>query len=328
VDIIGGNARGLLEVLSMLDMWHGAEDSMTNVIEVAGLSKRFGSLTAVDDITFNVERGEIFGLLGKNGAGKTTTVEILEGYQTPDAGRVQVLGVDPKKGGGAWKDRIGLVLQDSDFDPSHTVTETVKLFAGFFSNPKSVPETLELVGLTDKATTRIGRLSGGQRRRVDVALGIVGSPELLFLDEPTTGFDPSARREFWTMLEGLRSAGTSIVLTTHYMEEAQHLCDRIAILSAGRIVAEGTSTSLIAMAGSTTVRFDVVEGLDVDTLARETGIAFAVQGDLVVATLNAAQPELLRLLQYVEREGTVLSGFEVVRPTLDDVFLDVTGEQV
>src|SRR6202142_585500 len=227
-----------------------AGERMSTGIEVAGLIKRFGSLIAVDDVTFSVERGEIFGLLGKNGAGKTTTVEILEGYQAPDGGRVQVLGVDPKKGGGAWKDRIGLVLQDSDFDPSHTVAETVNLFAGFFSKPKSVSETLELVGLTDKANVRIGRLSGGQRRRVDVALGIIGSPELLFLDEPTTGFDPSARREFWTMLEGLRATGTTILLTTHYMEEAQHLCDRITSPSAGRIVAEGTSASLIALAGT------------------------------------------------------------------------------
>jgi ABC-2 type transport system ATP-binding protein len=311
----------------MVEIVHVAEGSMTNVIEVAGLTKRFGSLTAVDDVSFSVERGEIFGLLGKNGAGKTTTVEILEGYQSPDRGQVQVLGVVPRKGGGAWKDRIGLVLQDSDFDPSHTVTETVKLFAGFFSHPKSVAETLELVGLSDKATTRIGRLSGGQRRRVDVALGIIGSPELLFLDEPTTGFDPSARREFWTMLEGLRSAGTSILLTTHYMEEAQHLCDRIAILSAGRIVAEGTSTSLIALAGATTVRFDVIEGLDVAALSREVGRAFVVKGDVVVASLDSAQTELLRLLHYVERERLELSGLEVVRPTLDDVFLDVTGDQ-
>jgi len=299
---------------------------MANVIEVAGLTKRFGSLTAVDDVSFSVERGAIFGLLGKNGAGKTTTVEILEGYQSPDQGRVQVLGVDPKKGGGAWKDRIGLVLQDSDFDPLHTVTETVKLFAGFFSHPRSVAETLELVGLSDKASTRIGRLSGGQRRRVDVALGIIGSPELLFLDEPTTGFDPSARREFWTMLEGLRSAGTSILLTTHYMEEAQHLCDRIAILAAGRIVAEGTSTSLIALAGATTLRFSVVDGLDVGTLSREAGIEFNVQGEVASATLANAQAELLRLLQYVERAGIELVDFEVVRPTLDDVFLDVTGD--
>jgi ABC-2 type transport system ATP-binding protein len=299
---------------------------MASVIEVSGLTKRFGSLAAVNDVTFNVERGEIFGLLGKNGAGKTTTVEILEGYQAPDEGRVTVLGVEPKRGGGAWKDRIGLVLQDSDFDPSHTVAETVQLFAGFFTKPKSVVETLELVGLSDKTNTRIGRLSGGQRRRVDVALGIVGSPELLFLDEPTTGFDPSARREFWTMLEGLRSAGTTILLTTHYMEEAQHLCDRIAILNAGRIVAEGTSTTLIALAGETTVRFDVVPGLDVAALSRDTGIEFRVVGEVASATIPDAQGQLLRLLQHAAREGIELRGLGVVRPTLDDVFLDVTGE--
>ena len=299
---------------------------MASVIEVNGLTKRFGSLTAVNDVSFSVERGEIFGLLGKNGAGKTTTVEILEGYQSPDEGRVAVLGVEPKKGGGAWKDRIGLVLQDSDFDPSHTVAETVQLFAGFFTKPKSVAETLELVGLSDKASTRIGRLSGGQRRRVDVALGIVGSPELLFLDEPTTGFDPSARREFWTMLEGLRSAGTSILLTTHYMEEAQHLCDRIAILAAGRIVAEGTSTTLIALAGETTLRFDAAPGLDVAGLSRDTGIQFRVVGEVVSATIPDAQRQLLRLLQHAEREGIELRGLGVVRPTLDDVFLGVTGE--
>ena len=299
---------------------------MANVIEVTGLTKRFGSLTAVNDVSFVVERGEIFGLLGKNGAGKTTTVEILEGYQTLDEGRVEVLGVDPKKGGRAWKDRIGLVLQDSDFDPSHTVAETVKLFAGFFTNPKSVAETLELVGLSDKTNTRIGRLSGGQRRRVDVALGVVGSPELLFLDEPTTGFDPSARREFWTMLKGLRSAGTSILLTTHYMEEAQHLCDRIAILAEGRMVAEGTSSSLIALAGETMVRFDFEPGLDVAALSQGSGIDFRVDADVVSATIPNAQTQLLRLLQHAEREGIELRGFGVVRPTLDDVFLGVTGE--
>lgn len=159
-----------------------------------------------------------------------------------------------------------------------------------------------------------------------MALGIVGSPELLFLDEPTTGFDPSARREFWTMLEGLRSDGTSILLTTHYMEEAQHLCDRIAILATGRIVAEGTSTSLIALAGTTTVRFGFVDGLDVAALSLESGIDFQVRADVVFATLDHAQSQLLRLLQHVERAGLQLDGLEVVRPTLDDVFLDVTGE--
>jgi ABC-2 type transport system ATP-binding protein len=300
---------------------------MSNVIEVQGLTKRFGSLVAVDDISFAVQQGEIFGLLGKNGAGKTTTVEILEGYQSGDAGTVQVLGVNPREGGGAWKDRIGLVLQDSDFDPGHTVAETVNLFAGFFSRPKSVSETLALVGLTDKANVRIGRLSGGQRRRVDVALGIIGSPELLFLDEPTTGFDPSARREFWTMLEGLRATGTTILLTTHYMEEAQHLCDRIAILATGKIVAEGTSSTLIALSGTTSVRFARDESLDLDALSSATNIALRVVGDKVSADLAHAQEDLLRLLHYCEKSGIVLDGLEVVRPTLDDVFLDVTGER-
>jgi ABC-2 type transport system ATP-binding protein len=300
---------------------------VSNVIEVQGLTKRFGSLVAVDDISFAVQSGEIFGLLGKNGAGKTTTVEILEGYQSADAGTVQVLGVNPKNGGGAWKDRIGLVLQDSDFDPGHTVAETVNLFAGFFSRPRSVSETLELVGLSDKANVRIGRLSGGQRRRVDVALGIIGSPELLFLDEPTTGFDPSARREFWTMLEGLRATGTSMLLTTHYMEEAQHLCDRIAILATGRIVAEGTSSALIALSGTTSVRFRNTDALDIGALSSASGISLHVVGDIVSAELSDPQADILRLLQFCDQSGLALDGLEVVRPTLDDVFLDVTGEQ-
>jgi ABC-2 type transport system ATP-binding protein len=217
-------------------------------------------------------------------------------------------------------------LQDSDFDPGHTVAETVNLFAGFFSRPKSVSETLALVGLTDKGNVRIGRLSGGQRRRVDVALGIIGSPELLFLDEPTTGFDPSARREFWTMLEGLRSTGTSILLTTHYMEEAQHLCDRIAILATGKIVAQGTSSTLIELSGATSIRFTNDDSFDIDALSNATRIALHVVGDIVNAELSNVQEDLLRLLHYCEQSGLVLNGLEVVRPTLDDVFLDVTGE--
>jgi ABC-2 type transport system ATP-binding protein len=297
---------------------------MASVIEVTGLTKRFGTVTAVNDISFRVERGEIFGLLGKNGAGKTTTVEILEGYQNPDAGDVQVLGVNPVNADGVWKDRIGLVLQESDFDPIHTVAETIRLFAGFFSNPRTLDETLQLVGLIDKADTRIGRLSGGQKRRVDVAMGIVGRPELLFLDEPTTGFDPAARREFWTMLEGLRATGTSILLTTHYMEEAQHLCDRIAIMSEGRIVAEGTSSSLIALAGTTSIRFLNSDAVDVHVLVRETNISFQARGDIVEGSVDDAQGALLRLLQWCDRNNVALSGIEVVRPTLDDVFLSVT----
>jgi ABC-2 type transport system ATP-binding protein len=300
---------------------------MSNVIEVAGLTKRFGQLVAVDGLTFNVEEGEIFGLLGKNGAGKTTTVEMLEGFQRPDEGSVQVLGTDPRSGGAAWKDRIGLVLQESDFDPVHTVGETVGLYAEFFSRSRSVAETLGLVGLTDKANERIGRLSGGQKRRVDVALGIIGSPELLFLDEPTTGFDPVARREFWTMLEGLRSTGTSILLTTHYMEEAQHLCDRVAIMASGRIVAEGTASSLISLTGTTKIRFNSGVGLDVAALSRATDVAFQSDGDMVSATVTDAQGALLRLLRWSESANAHLDGLEVLRPSLDDVFLDVTGRE-
>jgi len=188
------------------------------VIEVSNLTKKFGRFTAVDDVSFHVNSGEIFGLLGENGAGKTTTIEMLEGFQRPDGGSIKVLDHNPQHAPREWRDRIGLVLQESEFDPLHSVRETLQLFASFFSHPRDVDETLDMVGLADKANERVGRLSGGQKRRVDVALGIVGRPQLLFLDEPTTGFDPVARREFWQVIEGLRDSGTSMVLTTHYME--------------------------------------------------------------------------------------------------------------
>lgn len=299
---------------------------MTNVIEVSNLTKRFGALVAVDDVSFEVRAGEIFGLLGENGAGKTTTIEILEGFQRADHGTVQVLGVDPRHGHRHWRDRIGLVLQESDFDPVHTVNETLSLFAGFFSNPRDVAETLQLVGLSDKARERVGRLSGGQKRRVDVALGIVGNPTLLFLDEPTTGFDPVARREFWSVIQGLRDAGTSIVLTTHYMEEAERLCDRLAIMARGRIVAEGTSSSLISAMGATTIRFELSTDVAVETVRSVTGAHF-IERDKVVSVLlgDDVQPVLLRLLAWSESTGVSLRGLEVVRPTLNDVFLGATG---
>jgi ABC-2 type transport system ATP-binding protein len=299
---------------------------MTNVIEVEGLTKRFGRLTAVDDISFVVRRGEIFGLLGENGAGKTTTLEILEGFQRADRGSVRVLDVDPHRAHRDWRDRIGLVLQESDFDPVHTVTETVRLFASFFSHPRDVAETLSMVGLADKARERVGRLSGGQKRRVDVALGIIGHPELLFLDEPTTGFDPVARSEFWSVIEGLRDAGTSIVLTTHYMEEAERLCDRLAIMARGRVVAEGTSSTLINALGSTTIRFLLPHDLDVATLCRVTGVTFVAREPMAVALLTDRVPDvLLRLLTWSQSHGVALEQLEVVRPTLNDVFLGATG---
>ena len=301
---------------------------MTNVIEVEGLTRRFGRLVAVDDVSFVVHPGEIFGLLGENGAGKTTTLEILEGFQRADRGSVRVLGIDPHSAHRDWRDRIGLVLQESDFDPVHTVTETVRLFASFFSHPRDVDETLVLVGLADKARERVGRLSGGQKRRVDVALGIIGQPDLLFLDEPTTGFDPVARSEFWSVIKGLRDAGTTIILTTHYMEEAEQLCDRLAIMAKGRFVAEGTSSTLISALGATTIRFILPPDVDVATLCTITGATFVSRDALAVALLADGVPEvLLRLLTWSQSSGVALEQFEVVRPTLNDVFLGATGNE-
>jgi ABC-2 type transport system ATP-binding protein len=298
---------------------------MTTVIEVNNLTRRFGRLTAVDDVSFSVNEGEIFGLLGENGAGKTTTIEMLEGFQKPDKGSVIVLGENPRHGHREWRDRIGLVLQESDFDPLHSVKETLTLFASFFSHPRDVDETLEMVGLTDKAKERVGRLSGGQKRRVDVALGIVGRPQLLFLDEPTTGFDPVARREFWQVIDDLRTTGTSMVLTTHYMEEAERLCDRLAIMAQGQIVAEGTSSALISAFGATTIRFEVPRDVEMSTLCAAAGAHF-IRRDNVATVLLGDELEgvLFRLLTWSQSTGTALRHLEVVRPTLNDVFLGAT----
>ena len=301
---------------------------MTAVVDVQNLTKRFGHLTAVDDVSFRVDEGEIFGLLGENGAGKTTTIEMLEGFQHPDKGSVLVLGHSPRHAHREWRDQIGVVLQESDFDPLHSVRETLTLFASFFSHPRGVDETLALVGLTDKAHERVGRLSGGQKRRIDVALGIVGRPRLLFLDEPTTGFDPVARREFWRVIESLRATGTSIILTTHYMEEAERLCDRLAIMSRGQIVAEGTSSALISAFGATTIRFDLPEGVDLATVCEVAGVHFACRDSVVSAIVgDDLETVLLRLLTWTHATARVLHGLEVLRPTLNDVFLGATKEE-
>jgi ABC-2 type transport system ATP-binding protein len=218
---------------------------MTAVVEVEQLRKSYGAVERLHGISFEVHAGEILGFLGVNGAGKTTTIEILEGYRSRDGGRVSVLGTDPAKATREWRNRIGLVLQECELDPVYTVNETVTMFARYFRRPTDIPATIGAVGLTEKADDRVGRLSGGQKRRLDVALGLVGDPEVLFLDEPTTGLDPVARREMWSMIEGLRLAGKTIFLTTHYMDEAQHLADRIIILRAGEIAAQGTAEKLI-----------------------------------------------------------------------------------
>jgi ABC-2 type transport system ATP-binding protein len=213
-------------------------------IRVSGLRKRYGELEAVRGIDFEVAEGECFALLGPNGAGKTTTVEILEGYRDRDAGEVEVLGLDPQRGGRDLRERVGIVLQSSGHFRELTVREVLELFGGYYPAPRATGEVIDLVGLGEKAGARIKTLSGGQQRRLDLALGLVGDPDLLFLDEPTTGFDPSARRRSWELIESLRELGKTILLTTHYMDEAQNLADRVAILAAGRVVAAGTPDSL------------------------------------------------------------------------------------
>ena len=214
------------------------------VISVSGLRKDYGEVEALRGVDLEVRAGEVFALLGPNGAGKTTTVEILEGYRERSGGEVEVLGEDPERAGRAWRERIGIVLQSCRLDPYLTVRESLELFAGYYRSPRPVDEVIALVGLDGKAEERTGRLSGGQQRRLDVGMALVGDPELLFLDEPTTGFDPSARRQAWEAIEGLRALGKTILLTTHYMDEAQRLADRLAIIADGRVVAGGTPEEL------------------------------------------------------------------------------------
>jgi ABC-2 type transport system ATP-binding protein len=296
------------------------------VISVRGLHKSYGDQEAVRGVDFDVSAGEIFGFLGPNGAGKSTTIEILEGYRPRSAGDVSVLGVDPGRPTRAWRDRIGLVLQDSELEPTLTVHETVAMFAGFYSSPRAVDETIDLVGLGEKRDARVGSLSGGQRRRADVAIAIVGDPDLIFLDEPTTGFDPSARREAWNMIEGLKSLGKTIFLTTHYMDEAQHLADRVAILARGRIVAEGRPETLGDAARRTVIGFRLPEGADAEAIGQEAGAPVQVTGNQGTIESEHPQRVLYRLLRWAEAQGTELEDLSVSRPSLEDVFLSLTKE--
>ncbi len=292
-------------------------------ISVHDLHKSYGDHEAVRGITFEVAAGEIFGFLGPNGAGKSTTIEILEGYRARTAGDAWVLGADPGKPTRAWRDRIGLVLQDSELEPALTVRETVRMFAGFYSRPRPVDATIELVGLAEQLDARVGSLSGGQRRRADVAIALIGDPDLVFLDEPTTGFDPSARRDAWNMIEGLKDLGKTIFLTTHYMEEAQNLADRVAILAQGRIVASG-SPDEVGGGDVTVVRFRLPEGIEAGELGSAAGAEVQVEGNH--ATIRTAQPQrtLFRLTGWAEQAGVRLADLEVRRPSLEDVFLELT----
>jgi ABC-2 type transport system ATP-binding protein len=295
-------------------------------IEVVGLRKSYGEQQALAGIDLRVRRGEIFAVLGPNGAGKTTAVEILEGYRHRDSGTVSVLGQDPATGGPDWRSRIGVVLQESAPERDLTVAECAELYAGYYPRSRPVGEVLELVGLTGQSGTLAQSLSGGQQRRLDVALALVGRPELVFLDEPTTGFDPAARRACWEMIDGLRGMGTTIVLTTHYMEEAERLADRIAVVAGGRIVAEGTPESIgRRLNAAAQITFTIPPEITIDdlpSLFRTDAAAGRVQ-------LSSASPlELLGVLAgWAADKGVELPDLEVRRPSLEEIYLQITTTQ-
>lgn len=294
---------------------------MKTVIEVSDLRKSYGGVERLHGVSFTVRAGQVFGFLGVNGAGKTTTIEILEGYRDRDSGVVSVLGIDPRHANRSWRNRVGLVLQDSTLNPVYSVRETVTIFARYFKAPTSLDRVLHASGLFDQADERIGRLSGGQKRKVDVALGLVGDPEILFLDEPTTGLDPAARREMWSTIEGLREAGKTVFLTTHYMDEAQHLSDYIVILRAGSVVVEGSPGQLSRRLGAgTQISFELPLGVPFAQL--ETQINGIRRDDGVVSFESiAVQRDLAALLTWAEGAGIDLANLKVTQPSLDDVFV-------
>lgn len=300
--------------------------TMAPVVTVRELRKSYGEVERLHGISFSVEAGQILGFLGTNGAGKTTTIEILEGYRPRSSGEVLVLGVDPASADRAWRNRIGIVLQESELNPVYTVRETLTMFARYFDSPTPIDRTLDVVGLSVNADERIGRLSGGQKRRVDVALGLVGDPDVLFLDEPTTGLDPAARREMWRMIDGLRAEGKTVFLTTHYMDEAAHLSDRIVILRAGAIAAEGTPDELSRSLGRTSdISFLLPPGTTGAEIERAVGTAAAVVSGAVRLRTGSVQRVLARLLRWAEDARVELSNLQVTQPTLDDVFVELAA---
>jgi ABC-2 type transport system ATP-binding protein len=295
------------------------------VVVVEDLCKDYGANRAVDGLSFTIDAGEVFALLGPNGAGKTTTVEILEGHRRRTAGRVSVLGMDPQTGGRAYRERIGIVLQEAGFDEEFSVRELVSMYAGLYPRRRDVDEVIERVGLAEKAKSRTKTLSGGQRRRLDLALGLIGDPELLFLDEPTTGFDPSARRRAWDLVASLRDLGTTIVLTTHYMEEAEHLADRVAVVQSGRLVALDTPANLVATEGAEAlISFDLPDGLGpADLPAIGVGAARTHGTQVEIPTAHPTH-DLNALTEWALARDIHLAGLTMARPTLEDVYLDLT----
>ena len=278
-----------------------------SAIRVEELRKRYGEEEALRGISFEIEEGEVFGLLGPNGAGKTTTVEILEGYRKRDGGEVEVLGFDPQRSERSFRERIGVVLQTSELWSSLTPLETLRMFAGYYPRPRAVDGVLDLVGLNDKRDARVRTLSGGQKRRLDLGIALVGDPQLVFLDEPTTGFDPAARRTAWEMIRSLRSLGKTVLLTTHYLDEAQQLSDRVAVLRQGRIVTIGAPSVLTG--GSV-----------------EAEIRYRRNGEQVVQRTREPTRVLHELTAAALARGEELEGLEVRRPSLEDVYLSLVEE--
>ena len=296
-------------------------------IEVTGLRKVYGGVAAVDGLDLTVGEGEVVALLGPNGAGKTTTVEILEGYRARDAGTVSVLGHDPQTGGRSFRERIGIVLQEAGFEDNFTPRELIRLHAGYYPHPRPVADIITLTGLDEKADARVGTLSGGQKRRLDLALGIVGDPDLLFLDEPTTGFDPSARRRAWDLVESLRALGATILLTTHYLDEAEHLADRVVVIDHGRVVAHGTPEELAATAGAATViSFRMPTGLDGADLPT-LGLDRRIAGSVVEVRTETPTADVATIATWAIARGVELDALTLARPSLEDVYLDLVGEQ-
>jgi ABC-2 type transport system ATP-binding protein len=281
---------------------------MSDAIVVRDLRKSYDGVEALRGVSFEVNAGEVFGLLGPNGAGKTTTVEILEGYRRRDGGEVTVLGHDPASTPRVLRERIGVVLQHSELNPLLTVREVHQMFAGYYARPRGVDDVIELVGLAEKRNARVKTLSGGQKRRLDLGVALVGDPDLVFLDEPTTGFDPAARRSAWDLIRTLRSLGKTILLTTHYLDEAQQLADRVAVIHAGRIVSLGTPAALIGD-------------------AQRVEIRFVRDGEPIVIATDDPTQTLHELTSEALASGRRLQHLEVRRPTLEDVYLELVGKE-
>ena len=299
-------------------------------IDVCDLHKHYGDNLAVDGVSFNVAEGEVYALLGHNGAGKSTAVEILEGHRTRSSGSVSVLGFDPAKAQREFRDRIGVVLQTSGVENEFTVREVVELYASAYRRRRTLDEVVQLAGLEEKVDARVGSLSGGQRRRVDLALGIIGRPDVLFLDEPTTGFDPAARRKSWDLIEALGDDGVTVLLTTHYLDEAEHLADRVGMLASGKMIAEGTPAQLIEKISGTVVSFMLPHSIEtadaISTFAPVLGGEVRLSGRLVETTVDRATEVVHRVTGWAIDNGVELESLRVARASLEDVFLQLTEQ--